>query len=253
MNGIGCAIVLLVAVVWAFFAITGQVIGGNADPAGAFAYWAVIAAIIVGIVYGRRHRKSKNLVNVTNAASFLQQWVDGSSKFAETAKSEEQTFFELQNIELLEYKSQGSDYQSVQGGLIVPVVGKVSAYGGVSKGQSTKKPESLVPVDKGKLIVTNQKVVFVGVKQSRDWDWKKIVDIQAGPNGLTAKIASTSNSHNSYLQHFAYDQIPIGAALGIVDAWNTGGEAEAKKYAQELLDQFNKTIAEHTPKPKLKS
>ncbi|MFM6963844.1 MAG: hypothetical protein ACKOWJ_06270 [Micrococcales bacterium] len=228
--------------------LLAQSFNGQLDVTSQVALWGSVALIIFAIVKASKGKHTKNLQNLNNTVSQIQAWmanpVQNESTFL-TAKGEK-TFFNLENIDLMEYQSTGSTFESVHGGVIFPIVGRVRGVAGVSKGESTKKPEALTPVDKGRVVITDKQIVFIGEKENREWSFDKLVDVQAGPNGLWAKLAASNQKKNAFLQHLEHDQVPVGAAIGIATSWVTGSEETAMTYANNLIAEFNKTIAENT-------
>jgi hypothetical protein len=241
----GCVAIVIVAMVVNVFQLS---FSGQLDVGQQFLLWGIVAAIIGFVILGIRRGNAQKLQNLKDTVTQIQQWIDSPVIDTPNFLSEkgEKTLFDLPNIQLMEYISSGSTYQSVHGGVIVPIVGRVSGIAGVSRGESTKKPATLTSVDNGKVIITDKQIVFIGEKENREWPFAKMLDVQPGPNGLWVKLAASSQKKNGFLQHTAHDQLPIGVAVGIATAWVSGSEAEAKKYATDLIAQFNQTIAEHS-------
>ena len=252
MQGLGCALIAVFVILTYFVSTVFKLPG---DASFMIVLFVIAVLVIVLVAKSSKTRDKKNLQNLQDTVDQLQAWIANPTVDTPNFLSEkgEKTLFELANIDLMEYVSAGSTYESVHGGVIFPIVGRVSGIGGVSKGESTKKPEQLTPVDKGKVLITDKQVVFVGDKQTREWPFDKMLDVQAGPNGLWVKLASSAQKKNAFLQHLGHDQMPIGAAIGIATSWVTGSEKTAKEYATNLIAQFNQTIAEHTPASKKKA
>ncbi len=71
----------------------------------------------------------------------------------------------------------------------------------------------------------------------------KVLDFELGPNGLWLKIAMSNKPKREAFQHMALDQIPIGIAVGIANAWSNNGKDAALKYAKDAAEQIRNTMA----------
>ena len=202
--------------------------------------FSVAVAILVSQA-GSKRASTAHANEFQQTVSTLQTWIDSDSKklAADIAAKGEQNLFELPNIQLMEYKSNGTEFVAGHAGVSFPIVGRVRGYTGGTRGESVRKPEVLTQIDAGKVLISNERIIFVGEKETDEWSWDKLVDAQAGDNGLWIKLASSKRAKNAFLQHEKHDQLPIAMAIGIANEWFKGGQGPAVEYAKGIVSQIN--------------
>ena len=224
----------------------------------AWSPWSNIASailsvvVIYGIVVAVKQRKVNLKSGLYATAKMLENWaMAGLDAHGEPwSKTGEVTLFDLPKIELLEYKSSGSTYTGGNLGVSFPIFGRVRGYAGGSQGQITKNPEVLTIVDTGRLKVTTKSVIFIGEKETRNFEISKMLDVELGPNGMWAKLAMINEKKREGLQHSKLDQITVGMAIGVADEWSKNGQAAGIRYATDLAERIRRTIEGGEPKTK---
>lgn len=205
----------------------------------------VLAAAILGAFLLIRNGQSKNHSSeLLEVAEKIDRWASGNL-FNGTAETEgdEEALFDITQVELLEFKSTGSSYSGAHAGISFPLFGRIRGNVGGSQGQITRNPEELTSVDTGTLKVTSKRIIFIGEKEARVFELAKVLDFELGPNGLWLKIAMNNKAKREGFQHMALDQIPIGIAVGIANAWSNDGKDAAITYAKNVAEQIRTTMA----------
>jgi hypothetical protein len=205
----------------------------------------VLAAAILGAFLLIRNSQSKNHSSeLLEVAEKIDRWASGNL-FNGTAETEgdEEALFDITQVELLEFKSTGSSYSGAHAGISFPLFGRIRGNVGGSQGQITRNPEELTSVDTGTLKITSKRIIFIGEKEARVFELAKVLDFELGPNGLWLKIAMNNKAKREGFQHMALDQIPIGIAVGIANAWSNDGKEAAITYAKNVAEQIRTTMA----------
>ena len=241
MVKLGCFGCFGIVLAIALLSTVAQNIGTAGATVGALLVLATLAAIFLLIknVQGQSH--SAELLQV---AEKIDLWASGNL-FNGTADTEddEEALFDITRVELLEFKSTGSSYSGGNLGVSFPIFGRIRGNVGGSQGQITRNPEELTAVDAGTLKITSKRIIFIGEREARVFELAKVLDFELGPNGLWLKIAMNNKSKREGFQHMALDQIPIGIAVGIANAWSNDGKEAAVTYAKNVADQIRSTMA----------
>lgn len=144
---------------------------------------------------------------------------------------------------LSEYRSNGSTSSGGFGGVSLPLFGNVRANVGGYSGKSRRNPEESTPIDVGTSTYTNQRIVFAGDNVVREFDLNKLVNLEAGDNGITLTIAVSNRDKASVLASVNFDDLTPGIAASIAVAYQEGGQAEAIKKIKETRKQIVDAIA----------
>jgi len=212
--------------------------------------WIVIGVGLVTAIaiwiYDRKTKEIKFLAGLDQQALTIEALAKGElapTSLGIALGKGETTLCVLQNIGLTEYQSTGSSYSGGSAGVSFPLFGRVRGNVGGQSGSITRNPEELMVVDQGQAIFTNQRIVFSGSKFVRDWDLKNAVNLEPGPNGINVKIAVTNRDRTSGLQSFDMNAFGPGYAAAYVFNLFQNGEAEAKKWANDLANEIRAIVA----------
>jgi hypothetical protein len=94
-------------------------------------------------------------------------------------KSDEQVFLIGQGAVLVEPRRGPGTYQGGYQGFSFPIGHTGIRYRiGGSRGHFVQGPETPTPVDTGVATITNQRIVFQGPLQTREWDYSKLLGYQ---------------------------------------------------------------------------
>lgn len=212
---------------------------------GIFTIWLVIS------ILANRANTKKRLLQLEYQAVILDQLVESDFKVDNAVFStgkDEILIYHLENVVLTEFKSTGSTYSGGYAGVSFRVAKGVRLNTGRTGGSSTRNPETSQPIDSGELTVTNQRVVFSGANQVRVFDLDKVVNMEAGPNGLTVSISVSNRERTSGLETTNLDDITPGMAVSLATAWHDGGKKAAIKDAEEMASQLRTAVAEERSK-----
>ncbi|MCF8522801.1 MAG: hypothetical protein K9G08_03430 [Pontimonas sp.] len=116
-----------------------------------------------------------------------------------------------------------------------------TAAGGTS---ISPEPDELISeIDTGTATFTTHRVVFVGSKQTREWDFAKLLGATEGAGGLRVMFAVSNRQKMSGIAHASIDQIAPGLAYQITmgareDGWETARDM-CLKGALEIEAQTN--------------
>ena len=145
-----------------------------------------------------------------------------------TLKKGEEFLYRLDSIRLIESRSNGSTYQGGSRGVSIRVMKGVSYRVGASKGQLVKNPESLQVIDTGAATFTNQRILFVGTKASREWDFSKLTDLSQTEGRETIMISVSNRQKPSGLQAPGLSLIKPGILADIALEYSQNGVEAAK-------------------------
>lgn len=220
------------------------------SAAGGIIALLVVALLVAVVIVEKRAKKSRHSSGLLSVADKIENWASGNTTLgtAETVCDEE-ALFDLTSVELLEFKSTGSSYSGGNVGVSFPIFGRIRGNIGGSQGQITRNPEELSVIDNGTLKVTSKRLIYIGEKEARVFELPKVLDFELGPNGLWLKIAMSNKPKREAFQHMNLDQIPVGIAVGIANAWSNEGRDSAIKYANDITEQIRSTVAAQAKKP----
>lgn len=139
---------------------------------------------------------------------------------------------------LLEYRSGGSSYQGGSQGVSIRIMKGVSYRVGANRGQLVRNPEQLQVIDHGDATFTNQRVVFGGQSQTREWSFDKLVDFNAGDNGTQVMISVSNRQKVSGLHAESVGHVQPGLLLEVAVAYANGGKRAAVEVARGYLEQY---------------
>ena len=204
----------------------------------------LFVAIIVLAIYLKTKGGKNHSSELLRIADMLDSWAAGNLRNG-TADTEgdEEALFDVTNVELLEFKSTGSSYSGAHAGISFPLFGRIRGNVGGSQGQITRNPEALLAVDTGTVKVTSDRIIFIGEKEARVFELDKVLDFELGPNGLWVKLALSNKTKREGFQHMALDQITLGMAFGVANAWSNDGKDAAVQYAKNLAQQIRDAMA----------
>ncbi len=210
--------------------------------------WVGFAAFVllcVGIWYLVKWRRGEKSLNNNNQLSRMAQQCDvvvlqmGKVSTPGLAlKKGEVAVGVLSNVGLLEFVSSGSSYSGMSNGIGLRITNGITWNVSGTSGQLTKNPELEQVVDYGQAIFTNQRVLFAGTKFTREWDFDKMVNVQASVNGASVHLNVTGQSKVSGLTYVNADQLTPGVMLGVAQAYASGGAADAERVAKAYAAQF---------------
>lgn len=101
-----------------------------------------------------------------------------------------------------------------------------------------RNPEALTVIDTGDATFTNQRVVFGGQSQTREWAFDKLVDFDAGDNGTQVMISVSNRQKVSGLHALSVQQAQPGLLLEVALAYAKDGKKAAAQVVENYLEQY---------------
>ncbi len=103
--------------------------------------------------------------------------IDETSETSFIADSGEEVILVMNGVSLVETKKTGSTFKGGSAGLSYRLTKRVSVRTGTFQGQSIPGVDIPAIVDTGQFVVTTQRAVFTGSKQSREFDFKNLLSL----------------------------------------------------------------------------
>lgn len=97
---------------------------------------------------------------------------------------------------------------------------------------SPEPSDELKHIDSGVAHFTTHRVVFVGAKQTREWDFAKLLGVTEEPGGLRVMISVSNRQKTSGLSAASVQQISPGMAFHLTDQVKDHGFEAAKETAR---------------------
>lgn len=205
-------------------------------------FWVALVAVIGlgSLTYYliKRNQTAKNVEQLYALRPQLYRFTQGFEPLQDlylALQPGESAFYERNNLSLLEYKSSGS---SMSGGFLgggVGVSDSIAITGGGFQGQTTQNPEEVTITDIGKVIFTNQRVIFVGPNHTREFAFKNLLDLDISENGFSVRVSVSGRQKTSALQADAADGLTPGFAFAMAVELFQNGEEAAKEIAAQVL------------------
>jgi hypothetical protein len=192
-----------------------------------------------------RDRKREALESLEKQMAILDRMSEGTFEeedYVFATQKDEVVIARVNQTMLKEFRSNGSTSSGGIGGVSFPVFGRVRGNVGGYSGKSRRNPEESTPIDVGTSTYTNQRIVFAGENVVREFDLDKLVNLEAGDNGITVTIAVSNRDKASVLASVNFDDLTPGIAASIAVAYQEGGKAEALKKINETKQQIQDAL-----------
>jgi hypothetical protein len=242
MKNLGCAALIGAVVIIAAFNSASK--DGNAAPLVIIGLLVAIAVIWYLAIKKQNNKETRDHLEL--AATKLEALSKDLAPISLPGFAEakgEKAYFKLDNVSLTEWRSTGSSYQGGSQGVSFRIAKGVSYRVGQSRGTLVKNPEELQIVDSGSAIFTDKRIVFVGAKYNREWDFSKMVNVDVGTNGIYVNMAVSNRQKNSGLRASNDTDMTPGILAGIVMEIGESGIPAAKKYALDVSKQMRDALA----------
>ena len=192
-----------------------------------------------------RDRKREALESLEKQMAILDRMSEGTFEeedYVFATQKDEVVIARVNQTMLREFRSNGSTSSGGFGGVSFPVFGRVRGNVGGYSGRSRRNPEESTPIDVGTSTYTNQRIVFAGENVVREFDLDKLVNLEAGDNGITVTIAVSNRDKASVLASVNFNDLTPGIAASIAVAYQEGGKAEALKKINETKQQIQDAL-----------
>ena len=203
----------------------------------------VIAAIVLAVWLQKRNTTQTLHDNwqalVTGLEGLVKKLEDGvPAGLVQTMLKKGEVAIDSVPAKLLEYRSTGSSYQGGSQGVSIRIAKGLSYRVGANRGQLVRNPDALSVIDSGDATFTNQRVVFGGQAQTREWAFDKLVDFNSGDNGTQVMISVSNRQKVSGLNAESVFHVQPGVLLEVAVAYANGGKAVALEVARGYLEQY---------------
>lgn len=204
----------------------------------------LVIGVIVLAVWLQKRRTGETLQNnwqmlVTGLEGLVKNLEDGvPAGLVQTVLKKGEVAIDSVPGKLLEYRSGGSSYQGGSQGVSIRIAKGLSYRVGSNRGQLVRNPEQLQVIDNGDATFTNQRVVFGGQSQTREWAFDKLVDFNAGDNGTQVMISVSNRQKVSGLHAQSVERVQPGVLLEVAVAYANGGKKAAVEVARNYLEQY---------------
>jgi hypothetical protein len=208
--------------------------------------FAFLASFSTYLFLRSRDKNKEALESLHKQEAILARMAEGTFEeddYVFATRKDEVVIARVSQTMLREFRSNGSTSSGGFGGVSLPVFGNLRANVGGYSGKSRRNPEESTPIDVGTSTYTNQRIVFAGENVVREFDLDKLVNLEAGDNGITLTIAVSNRDKASVLASVNFDDLTPGIAASIAVAYQEGGQAEALKKIQETRTQIADAIA----------
>ena len=208
--------------------------------------FAILVAYSTFLFLSNRGKNRDVLESLHKQAAILEVMESGDFEeddYVFSARKGEVVIARVNETILNEFRSNGSTSSGGFGGVSLPIFGNVRANVGGYSGRSRRNPEESTPIDVGTSTYTNQRIVFAGENVVREFDLDKLVNLEAGDNGITLTIAVSNRDKASMLSSVNFDDLTPGIAASIAVAYQEGGQALALEKIRETRKQIADAIA----------
>ena len=184
-----------------------QIVPASADGSkpGFVIFFPIACAILIPVFKGRariNNQTEKDKVRtpekIDAEITHLQETIDFfrnyKTQFNETepsgiiAKSDEHVMAIAQGVALIESRRLPTTFQGGSKGFSVRVAKGVSVRQSRSRGTATQGDDVPTDIDLGRFVVTDQRGIFIGGKQTREFKWENLVSYQVGSLGRNSVL-----------------------------------------------------------------
>lgn len=132
---------------------------------------------------------------------------------------DERLYCELQGAACIEVKQARGQFRGTSQGLSLRVAKGVTYRVGASRGHYVPGPESPTPVDVGTVLITDQRVVFRGERQSREWKFAYLTGLEHSDEGFWTALPVTNRQKTSGIGYGeqAADDVRLRLQLATAD------------------------------------
>lgn len=235
---------LFIGSLWAW--LDGRSNGDNSAYMLVVINFAILVSFSTYLFLSTRAKNREVLESLHKQAAILEVMEAGEFEeddFVFSTRKGEVVIARVNETILNEFRSSGSTSSGGFGGVSLPVFGNVRANVGGYSGRSSRNPEESTPIDVGTSTYTNQRIVFAGENVVREFDLDKLVNLEAGDNGITLTIAVSNRDKASMLSSVNFEDLTPGIAASIAVAYQEGGQALALEKIRETRQLIADAIA----------
>lgn len=162
-------------------------------------------------------------------------------------KAGEQVFTIAQGAGLVEPRRLPGQWVGRSQGVSVRIAKGLTYRVGANRGTYQQGAEVPTAIDFGTITVTNQRVVFQGAKQTREWLYSKMLGFQHDPD---APVTYLQVSNRQKTSGFLYDEAnapKVRLRLAVALAWADGDASEVVPVLQEMMTEHRASLPPGLP------
>jgi hypothetical protein len=137
-----------------------------------------------------------------------------------------------------------SRYSGGYGGVSFPIFGSVRVNTGRGGGHITRGEETISNTDTGNAMVTNTRIMFAGVKRSKEWRFDKMLSCSHLPGGITIFAMSTGKPSG-----LGYGEGPATEVQFRIELASALALGTLDRYERELIAEQNEVAARRPVPP----
>jgi len=162
-------------------------------------------------------------------------------------KPGERVLLFLHGAGLFEPRSSGGHWDGRSAGFSIPVPDtRLRFRVGKTRGTFVRAPEEPTVIDTGDATVTDQRCVFQGARQVREWDWPKLLGITHDPSRAATALQVSNRQKVSGITYKGADPSQLHLAFEVAVAL---GEGHDQDVLAELRGMLPALPAETAPEP----
>lgn len=161
---------------------------------------------------------------------------------AVSLKAGEKVYVQVADVALIEPRRGAGHWEGRSQAVSVHIPGTKSMryrVGG-SRGHFVQGEEQPTPIDEGTFVVTSQRAVFLGSKQTREWLWSKLIGMTHGSDMPWTTIAVSNRQKTSGVYYGAAIEDTVRFRLDLA-------VAHANGTVEELVQQLEAELAALPP------
>lgn len=209
-------------------------------------YIVVVSTIILVVVYRRTRRK--NIISrsreYARKIDLIAADLDKPVESEIALRTGEHQVYRYNQVHLTEFKSQGTEYSGETSGFGIGIADRLDYNFGWQEGQIQQLPEALTLIDTGVAFVTNQRILFRGSVQVREWAFENFLGA-TDLNPWSTLISVSDRQLNSGLAAADRDDLPPSLAIEIGWDYNRKGVEAARETCRRLSRELNSAADAH--------
>jgi hypothetical protein len=215
----------------------------------------------VPLVFGKKRRAAdaaqRALRDASERVAFLEHAVDQAEHFAGVTGAEaaaasslplkagENLLCCVDGAALIEPRRAAGHWEGRSQGLSVPVPGlsRVRYRIGATHGTYVQGDERPTPIDTGAFTITTTRAVFMGMKQTREWAWSKLLGISHAADSPWTAIAVSNRQKTSGVLYGSEHEDLVRFNIDLAVAIATGARATLVGELTDELAEARKALA----------
>src|SRR4051794_11456823 len=138
-------------------------------------------------------------VELTKMIESARTYAGSTDAGAVVLKRGERVFYSMPSVSLVEVQRAPGQYVGGYSGFSFRITRGVRYHVGGSRGSFVQGVEQLKITDEGSATVTNQRVIFAGSKNTREWAFSKFVSVEHDPDRPVTMLGASNRQKISGL------------------------------------------------------